>query len=203
MNSQSLIFTALLSIGLHFGSNFSAADDQKPDSAKSPIKTREITAGDLKIAVPESWKERRPKSQMRVAEFEVPPAKGDKQSGEFVVFYFQGQGGGLSDNIARWVGQIEPKGRSVNVRKGKCELGDYAIVDVTGVYKKSVGPPALGKTERLEGWRVVNVFLACDNGPYFFKIDGPEQTVAEQFDGLRATFGGDAETEEEQEYEAK
>lgn len=174
------------------------ADDKKP-----AIKTKEIKAGDLKIAVPEGWKKRQPKSEMRVAEFEVPPTEGDKQAGEFVVFYFQGQGGGLEDNITRWVGQIEPKGREVKLRTGKCELGEYTIVDIRGSYNKPVGPPVLRKSEKFDGWRVINVYLKCENGPYFFKIDGPEKTVEAELDGLRATFGGDAETEVEKEYKGK
>jgi gluconolactonase len=181
----------------------SDADDKKPAADKPALKTREIKAGDLKIAVPESWKKRQPKSEMRVAEFEVPPAEGDKETGEFVVFYFQGQGGGLKDNITRWVGQIEPKGREVKLRSGKCELGEYTLVDIRGTYNKSVGPPVLRKTQKLEGWRVINVFLDCQGGPYFFKIDGPEKTVEAELEGLRATFGGNAENEEERNFEEK
>ncbi len=195
------VMSLVLALGLGFPS--AQGDDKKPADDKPAIKTKAIKAGDLKIAVPEGWKKRQPKSEMRIAEYEVPATEGDKETGEFVIFYFQGQGGGLEENITRWVGQIEPKGREVKIRTGKCDLGEYTLVDITGAYNKSVGPPVLRKTQRFEGWRVINVFLKCEKGPYFFKIDGPAKTVEAELDGLRATFGGDAETEEEREYEPK
>lgn len=194
----------LLSLGLIVTSVAFADDKPKKDEAKPAIKTREIKAGDLKVAVPESWKKRQPKSNMRVAEYEVPAGKEDKDPGEFVIFYFGGgQGGKLEDNINRWVGQVDAKGREVKLRSGKCELGEYTMVDITGSFNKSVGPPIQQKTQRLSGWRVINVYLECEGGPYFFKIDGPAKTVEAELDGLRATFGGNAETEKEREFEAK
>ncbi|MFM7161904.1 MAG: hypothetical protein ACKO3P_16240 [Planctomycetaceae bacterium] len=60
-----------------------------------------------------------------------------------------------------------------------------------------MGSPDQGKSERLEGWRVVKVYLRCNNTAYVFKIDGPAKIVDAHLDGLRATFGGDARTERE------
>ena len=173
-----------------------AADDKA-------VTTKPAKAGDLEIAVPEGWKKKQPKSQMRLVEYEVPAREGDKTPGEFVILHFGGQGGGLEDNITRWVGQTEPEGRKVKLLTGKCPQGEYTMVDVTGTYKKSVGPPVLQKTQRMEGWRVINVYLNCEGGPYFFKIDGPAKTVESELAGLRATFGGDAKTEKERAPEAK
>lgn len=165
--------------------------------------TKPAKAGDLEIAVPEGWKKKQPKSQMRLVEYEVPAKDGDKSPGEFVIFHFGGQGGGLEENITRWVGQTEPEGRKVKLTSGKSPKGDYTLVDVTGTYKKSIGPPIQQKTQRMEGWRVINVYLNCPGGPYFFKIDGPAKTVEQELPGLRATFGGDPKTEKERPYEGK
>ncbi|MFN8854183.1 MAG: hypothetical protein ACK50P_01385, partial [Planctomycetaceae bacterium] len=111
-----------------------AADDKA-------VTTKPAKAGDLEIAVPEGWKKRQPATKMRLVEYEVPAREGDKTPGEFVIFHFGGQGGGLEDNITRWVGQTEPEGRKVKLWTGKCPQGEYTLVDVTGTYKKSVGPP--------------------------------------------------------------
>ena len=57
---------------------------------------KEIEAGDLKLNVPESWKQEQPRSRMRVAQFGVG------KNGELVVFYFgSGQGGTVQANIDR------------------------------------------------------------------------------------------------------
>ncbi|MFN7770561.1 MAG: hypothetical protein ACK5WR_24230 [Planctomycetaceae bacterium] len=174
----------------------SRADDKAP--ATKPAK-----AGDLEIAVPEGWKKKQPKSQMRLVEYEVPAKEGDKSTGEFVIFHFGGQGGGLEENITRWVGQTEPEGRKVKLTTGKSPKGEYTLVDVSGTYKKSIGPPIQQKTQRMDGWRVINVYLNCPGGPYFFKIDGPAKTVEQELAGLRATFGGDPKTEKERPYDGK
>jgi hypothetical protein len=179
-------------------------DDQKGAEKPAEGKSIKVKAGDLQLTVPERWKKRAPKNELRLAEYEVPAGDLAKEAGEFVVFYFgRGQGGDLDGNITRWVGQLEPEGRSVKLLKGECSLGEYTLVDVTGTYNKSIGPPVLRKSQKLTGWRVINVYLQNPGGPYFLKIDGPEKVVAKELDALRASFGGDAKTEKEVEFKAK
>ena len=44
---------------------------------------------------------------MRAASYTIPPAAGDSEGGECVVYYFgSGQGGGVEANIKRWIGQF-------------------------------------------------------------------------------------------------
>jgi hypothetical protein len=177
-----------------------AADDKKPaGESKVAGKTTEVKAGDLTLQIPDRWKARKSTSSMRVAEYEVPPAKDDKEPGEFVIFFFgPGGAGGLEPNIQRWTGQFEEKERKVRILKGKSDLGDYTLVDITGTYNKSIGPPIQKKSKRLENWRVINVFLETDKGPYFLKFDAPTKTVAAAEAEFRKTFGGDAKSEKEE-----
>ena len=169
------------------------AEDKSADA-----KTKKVTAGDLILEVPATWKQKDPQSQFRAAEFEIPAIEGDKESGELAVFYFQGGGGDLKSNMTRWVGQFEEDGRKIKVYSGKSKQGEYTLVDLSGTYKKSVGPPALGKSKRLPGWRVINVFLQTEKGPYFLKFDGPTKTVTAVADQYRTAFGGNAKEEKEE-----
>lgn len=175
--------------------------DQKP-SDKPAVKTKKVEAGDITLAVPETWKQKAQVRDPRVAEFEVPPAGDDKESGEFVVFFFGKQGaGGVQDNIKRWVGQIEEEGRKVRIVSGESADGKYTLVDLTGAYNKSIGPPIARQTKRLPGWRVLNVVIETRAGPYFLKLDGPEKTVSAIENDFRASFGGKKEDEKEQKSE--
>jgi hypothetical protein len=169
------------------------------DEKKSAAKTKEVTAGDLKINVPESWKLKPQGQGMRLAELEVPPAEGDKESGEFVVFYFgKGGAGGVQANVERWVGQVEEKGRKVKITTGESPNGKYTLVDLTGTYNKSIGPPIAGKKKELPNWRVINVAVETKGGPYYLKLDGPAKTIAAVEDDLRASFGGKKDSEKEE-----
>lgn len=171
------------------------ADDAKAD--KPAPKTKKVEAGKITITVPESWK-RKDSTQMRLAQFDVPAADGDKEPGEFVVFYFGPQGaGGLDANIERWVGQLEEEGRRVKIVSGESELGKYTLVDLTGTYNKSIGPPIAKKTKRLPEWRVLNVMIETKSGPYFLKLDGPETTIAGVEKEFRASFGAKQDAEKE------
>jgi gluconolactonase len=175
--------------------------DQKP-SDKPAVKTKQVEAGDIILTVPEVWKQKAQVRDPRVAEFAVPPAGDDKESGEYAVFFFGKQGaGGVQDNIKRWVGQLEEEGRKVRIVSGEAMDGKYTLVDLTGAYNKTIGPPIARQTKRLPGWRVVNVLIETKAGPYFLKLDGPEKTIASIEDEFRASFGGKKESEKEQKAE--
>ncbi len=173
--------------------------DEPAKQEKPAAKTKKIKAKDLSLTVPESWKQKTPGSSMRVAELEVPAAEGDKEAGDFVVFWFgEGGAGGVEANINRWIGQFEEEGRKVKIVSGESTAGKYTLVDLTGAYKKPIGPPIAGKSKRMADWRVINVFIETDAGPYFLKLDGPRKTVAAVESDFRASFGGKKETEKEQ-----
>ena len=71
----------------------------------------EGTAAGVKWIAPASWKLQAAR-QMRVATYDIPAAPGS-EPGECGVFYFgEGQGGGVEENIARWVKQFEGGGPS-------------------------------------------------------------------------------------------
>jgi gluconolactonase len=177
------------------GTAVAAGDDNAP-------KTKNVEAGDLHLAVPETWKQKGEVRYPRIAEFQIPAAGDDKSGAEFVVFYFGKQGaGGLDANIGRWVSQFEEEGRQVRIVTGDGTQGKYTLVDLSGTYRKPVGPPVLRKSTSKPGWRVLNVFVETEAGPYFLKIDGPQMTIAAAENDIRASFGGKKETEKERKKE--
>ncbi|MGQ0634976.1 MAG: hypothetical protein ACT4QC_10220 [Planctomycetaceae bacterium] len=160
--------------------------------------TREVKAGELKLLAPAKWKENPEVRQPRVAEFQAPAAEGDSEAAVVVVFYFGPQGaGGVRENIGRWVDQFEREGRAAKFSVGEAPQGKYTLVDLTGTYNKSIGPPIQRKTKSMPGWRVINVLLETNSGPYYLKIDGPEKTVAATEASFRTMFGAKKDTEKE------
>ncbi len=173
-----------------------AADEENADA--KPTKTREVVIQDIKLVVPETWKQEQPKSRLRLSQFEIPVAKEDKEPGLLTVSFFGGGGGGIDANIQRWVGQFDSQGRKATITTGTSEQGVYYFADIKGTYMKPVGPPFLRKTEKTPGSRMLAVFLNVEGkGNYFLKMTGPEKTVAAAVKAMRVSFGADAEKEKE------
>ena len=164
--------------------------------------TREVAVKDIKLTVPKAWKQEEPSSKLRVAQFKIAAAEGDKEGAELVINQFGGGGGGVDENVKRWVNQFSAKDRKVKVTKGKSSQGEYVIVDATGTYNRPDGPPFAQKTIPVAGQRMLAVMLMTgENGSYFLKLTGPEKTVTGAADDLRKAFGAKAEDEKEQKSE--
>lgn len=171
-------------------------------SARAEDKPTVIEIQDIKLTVPADWKQEPPANKLRLAQFKIDPAEGDKEAAEMVVSSFGGGGGGIDANLKRWVNQFATDGRKEAFTVGECDQGKYYLSDLSGTYNKPIGPPIAGKTQPTKGYRSVGVILqASDKGVYFLKLTGPEKTVAGAIKGLRTCIGGNADKEEE--YELK
>lgn len=167
----------------------SHAEDAKPQ-------TNEVKASDLTLQVPATWKQQQPSNNLRLAQFLIPAPKDGLEAAELVV---SGPfGGSAAQNIQRWIGQFAPAGREAKMTQGESGQGKYVLVDMTGTYNRSVGPPILRKTEAVENYRVINVMISVTagrGGNYFLKLSGPNETIESVADQLRATFGAAADKE--------
>jgi hypothetical protein len=140
----------------------------------------EKSFGPIKAKVPSEWAEQTPSSSMRKAQYSLPKASGDAEDAELAVFYFgPGQGGSVEANIERWIGQIsQPDGSSSKDRAKttKKDIGGIPVtrVDVSGTYSAgmmSSAPPR-------QGYRMLAAVAETAEGAWFFKLTGPEKTVA-------------------------
>ena len=176
------------------------ADDKTAN--KKEVKTVEVEIkGGLKLNVPETWKQSKPSSRLRLAQFAIPKVKGDTEDGELALFNF-GAGGSAKANIDRWIGQFQSVEREVKVKQGEIEAGKYFFVEITGTYNKPIGPPIARQTKAAPGSRMLGVILGIeDKGIYFFKMTGPNKTIAAQAAALRKSFGADGKKEKEVDFD--
>lgn len=193
---SSILSLAILTVSLVAQADDKTAD--KPDAKKKEIKTVEVEIkGGLKLNVPETWKQSKPSSRLRLAQFAIPKVKGDDDDGELALFNF-GAGGGAKANIDRWVGQFQATEREVKVKEGMLDTGRYFFVEISGTYNKPIGPPIARQTKPAPGSRMLGVILGIeDKGIYFFKMTGPDKTVATQASALRKSFGANTKKEKE------
>lgn len=177
-------------------------DAEKPAAEKPAAeKTRVAEVRSLKLVVPESWKTK-PASGFRATQFEVPATGKDEVAGDYVVFYFPNGGGDAKANTLRWIKQFDAKGRKVKVSTGESKVGKYTLVDVSGDYNKSVGPPIQMQSKKMMNWRMLGVVLETGDETYYLKFDAPVATATAAEAPFRASFGGNAKTEKAQEVKA-
>lgn len=156
----------------------------------APASDRQKALGPFTLEVPSGWVEQTPRSRMRRAQFALPRADGDSEDGELTVFYFgMGQGGSTDANISRWIGQVgQPDGSSsrdkAKIRQSQVSGFRMTEVDVSGTLKASNMPGAPQRPAR-EGYRLLGAVLEGPQGPWFFKLVGPEKTISRWADSFR------------------
>lgn len=156
--------------------------------------TMDVKVKDITLKVPKTWKQEEPSNNLRLAQFVLPKAKDDKEDTTLVISAFPG-GGGIEQNLPRWVGEFSPEGRSVKMTSGKCMQGDYVVVDLKGTH---LGSSFARRKTPLEDARMLSVLLKTEDNSYFLKLVGSEAAVAAQAEALRTAIG--AKLKDEKEY---
>jgi hypothetical protein len=135
----------------------------------------EGTAAGVKWTVPASWKVEAGRP-MRVATYAIPAAAG-AEPGECGVFFFgSGQGGGVDENLNRWISQFEG---GAPPKKSEKTVGGFKVhlVDVAGTYL-APGGPMMQSQGKKPGYRLLGAIVEAPNGMVFFKCTGPAATIS-------------------------
>jgi hypothetical protein len=152
-------------------------------SNNAPAATQTANAaGDLHYKVPDGWVTEHPTSTMRAAQYKLPKAEGDSEDASLVLYYFgQGQGGSISDNVDRWIGQMEQPGGGSSRDKAKTETITVnglkvTMVDVSGTYTAQMSPGSDTRHNNAS-YRLRGAIVETPKGNYFAKLIGPEKTI--------------------------
>ena len=146
-----------------------------------------VTTPSFRFDLPATWRREQPSSGMRLAQAVLPgSAPGEAGPGELAVFHFgAGQGGGVESNFERWLGQVEQVQGSTPER-GDLAVGEFKVswIDARGTLLPST--MGSGPTTPQPGFRLLGAVVEGEGGPWFFKVTGPESTLA----GEREAFFG-------------
>lgn len=166
----------------------------KAAPAMHPGSGQAVLAG-VAYTPPADWQDLGP-SNMRVAQYRLPPVEGDSAPAEVNVFYFgPASGGGVDANLQRWIGQMElPSGGDPAAAAQRSTFTADGmpghVVTLDGTYKSGGGPMMGGETKLLEGYRLVGVVLEGPEGSLFFKLTGPVATAQAMEKQLMAVMQG-------------
>lgn len=181
MKRTSLIFlvalTTLLTCSACGAQNSSAVNPQANSNQSNTARS-----GELRFQAPAGWMTETPTSAMRVAQYKLPKAEGDKEDGSLVLYFFGAtQGGSPQANIDRWISQMQQPDGSPSKDKAKTEQTTInglkvTSVDVTGTYTAEMAPGSKSFHDDAN-WRLRAAVIETPKGNYFVKLTGPAKTV--------------------------
>lgn len=138
-------------------------------------------AGGLRWETAEPLVPRAPSSRMRAAEYSVAGQAGEA---ELTVFYFgPGQGGSARANLDRWIGQFSQPDKGDSKQAAKIAERSVGTIKVTTLDLKGTFSGGMSMMQEQPpgpktGYRVLGAIAEGPQGPVFFKLVGPEATVA-------------------------
>jgi hypothetical protein len=167
------------------GSSTGQQPSPGPKAESAPPAASSTPPVEITWVDPPSFRRVPPKNAMRKASYEVPRAAGDTEDGELAVFYFgPGEGGGIEQNVARWVKQftgVQPD----EVKRADREangLREHTVEIARGTFES--GMPGMGPSGPKKDYALAGAIIEAPSGAYFFKMTGPAKTVA----AARAAF---------------
>jgi hypothetical protein len=127
---------------------------------------------------------------MRLATYVIPAPGAKGEAAQCAVYYFgPGQGGSVDANIERWIGEFQDPGAPV--RRARDIRGLHVTqVAAKGTYTAHAGGEE-GAPGVQTGWTLLGAIVEGPHGPVFFKLTGPETSVApaeKEFDALLASL---------------
>ena len=145
----------------------------------------------LESRTPPGWQEEKPTNSTRLKQFRLSPIGDDKDNVEVVIFYFgEGQGGSAEENIKRWKGFfVPPEGKRIDdvAKVEKMKVGDFPVtyLDIYGTYSFRFLPSdPKAKTTLRPNYRMLGVIFESKKGPYFIRMIGPADSVAQYKKGF-------------------
>ena len=146
-----------------------------------------LDLGPVTLQAPVEWTSTPPTTMMRKAQFALPRVEGDSEDGELVVYYFRGEGGSAEANFRRWADQFAqpdstPSSEKAKTANSTVDQMPLTTMDLSGTYVAPVTPMDPTNRHNKPNFRMLAAVLETSEGPYFFKLVGPEKTISKWAD---------------------
>lgn len=144
--------------------------------------------GPMRWTAPDNWLAVKPASAMRLAEYHLLGADGTEPAVLSIFYFGQGGGGATQANIDRWIGQFSTV--TGEPQQGVEDVAGMKVhrIAVAGTFDVSA---AMGGGDMRADYRLLGAIAETPVGNYFFKLTGPDATIAaheKAFDGFVASF---------------
>lgn len=125
---------------------------------------------DFTLKIPDTWKGIKPTSSMRLREYVI-----DETYDAYTVkvFYFGNQPSMVTGNIDRWKAEYTDM---KDFEELKTKNDKLTAVAISGTFKLKPFPMAQEFTPT-ENYKTLAAIVSTNEGPYFFKIEGPQDII--------------------------
>ena len=123
----------------------------------------------IAFEAPKEWTKEEPASNMRKAQYRIPDKEKTAKDAELTLFFFGANNTLLKANLQRWGQQMGAEVKPETI-EGKHPV---TLVDLKGTY---VGDAASGPQENA---RMLAAVVEAPDGPWYFKMVGPADTVGD------------------------
>ena len=177
-----IMVTAAMLIGCSSGDKPKQQAGETPDAGMPKAPKFHGSVAGIDWSFPNTWTVA-PEKPMRSATYILKPVEGDVDSAECAVFYFgPTSGGGTEANLQRWAGQFgQPDGGKsmdkASISENEISGHKVTTIDLKGTYMVA-GGPMMQVSEQKEGYRLLGAIVEGPEGSVFFKMTGPEKTMA-------------------------
>ena len=135
-----------------------------------------LAAGGVSFQAPELWQASEPSSPLRLYQFKIP-GKDETLDGELAVYYFgANQGGGVEENIQRWIAQYSVLSPDFPPEQNKQTVGSLPVTTVHVEGTLQGGMPGM-PTEAKSDYATLAAAIEGPQGSVFFKMMGPKETI--------------------------
>lgn len=200
---KSLLIAFIFLISMSFIFHMYAANEpvasKKQIESSNKTQNEPVIVGDVHFPPPPpNWKEEKPSSPMRKAEFKIKSNLKDKsdtnanEPPEVYFFYFgPNQGGTVDQNVERWVGQFDPKTVKHKIEKTQTQVVKIqssndsfpvTFVEAHGTFLS--GMPG-GPTTPKPNYALLGAIVEGYQGNVFVKMTGPAKRVEEASEDFR------------------
>jgi len=157
---------------------------KEPAMMMPPERSERPAVDVITFDAPKDWVKEEPSSTMRKAQYKIPDKEKKGKDAQLALFYFGPNNDMLADNIKRWAQQMGADDPKPEVLQGKCKI---TLVDLKGTY---TGDNQAGPQENM---RLLAAVVEAADGPWYFKMVGPAETVGpwrEEFVTMLKGAGG-------------
>ncbi|HXG60403.1 MAG TPA: hypothetical protein VNO22_03430 [Planctomycetota bacterium] len=138
-------------------------------------------ADGIRFEAPQGWIRETPSNPMRKAQYRIPDKEGKAGEAELTVFFFGPDRNLLQANLDRWARQMGSSDPKPETFEGRCRV---TLLDLSGTYRSDFAP------EPIEKARMLAAVVEASDGPWYFKLVGPADTVGDWRDEFVALLKG-------------
>lgn len=139
-----------------------------PPAAEEPKSPAPVPKDLIAFQAPSGWVREDPTNRLRLVQYRVPDKNKQAAPAECTLSHFANRTLDVDGTVSMWSANMGGAQAKVETIKGKCKV---TLADYSGNYNSGFGEP-------VENARMLGAIVEASDGPWYFKLVGPIETVS-------------------------